>query len=317
LNNLITEAKKNSVYFFGILGGEPLMYPNLFSLFEKHSDCYFQVFTNGTYLDNEIAKKIRNLGNVSPLISIEGLKNESDIRRGGKDVYNRSSLGIKHCIDNKILTGVATSVCKTNFNDVVSNHFLKSLIDLGVHYVWYYIYRPVGKNPCIDLALSEYEIKKLREFLVNSRIKYPIGIVDTYWDEDGNALCPGVKGISHHINPYCDIELCPPIQFSCDNVGDGSIISEVFNNSIFLKELREKIGNHTCGCILLNDPEYLGEVLEGLEAKNVSGRTTGYEELKQMKVLPCHHMFGNEIPEKHWVYKFAKKNFFFGFGAYG
>jgi hypothetical protein len=30
-----------------------------------------------------------------------------------------------------------------------------------------------------------------------------------------------------------------------------------------------------------------------------------------------HHLPGQEIPEKHWAYRFAKKHWFFGFGAYG
>ena len=31
---------------------------------------------------------------------------------------------------------------------------------------------------------------------------------------------------------------------------------------------------------------------------------------------PSQHDPGNEIPEKHWMYRFAKKHWFFGFGAY-
>ena len=29
------------------------------------------------------------------------------------------------------------------------------------------------------------------------------------------------------------------------------------------------------------------------------------------------HQPGQEIPEKHWMYRLAKKHYFFGFGAYG
>ena len=28
------------------------------------------------------------------------------------------------------------------------------------------------------------------------------------------------------------------------------------------------------------------------------------------------HLPGQEVPEEHWVYRFAKKHWFFGFGAY-
>ena len=35
-----------------------------------------------------------------------------------------------------------------------------------------------------------------------------------------------------------------------------------------------------------------------------------------MHSLNSQHNPGNEIPEKHWLYRFAKKHWFFGFGAY-
>ena len=74
LNGIITESKRQGSYFFGILGGEPLMYKGLLETMEKHSDCYFQLFTNATLLTEEVAFRLKKMGNVTPLISIEGLK---------------------------------------------------------------------------------------------------------------------------------------------------------------------------------------------------------------------------------------------------
>ena len=53
LNGIITESKRQGSYFFGILGGEPLMYKGLLETMEKHSDCYFQLFTNATLLTED------------------------------------------------------------------------------------------------------------------------------------------------------------------------------------------------------------------------------------------------------------------------
>ena len=39
-------------------------------------------------------------------------------------------------------------------------------------------------------------------------------------------------------------------------------------------------------------------------------------ELEAMNGRHSQHMPGSEIPEKHWMYRFAKKHWFFGFGAY-
>ncbi|MFK7818854.1 MAG: radical SAM protein, partial [Planctomycetaceae bacterium] len=49
MNKLITEAKAMGNSFFGIVGGEPFMHPEIFEILEGHPDCYFQVFTNGMF----------------------------------------------------------------------------------------------------------------------------------------------------------------------------------------------------------------------------------------------------------------------------
>ena len=72
MDRLIAGAKKHGNSFFGILGGEPFMHPELLRIFEAHPDCYFQVFTNGHFLTAEVAGKLRRVGNVTPLISVEG-----------------------------------------------------------------------------------------------------------------------------------------------------------------------------------------------------------------------------------------------------
>ena len=56
-------------------------------IFKKHSDCYFQLFTNGTLLTPEVAETLRQCANVTPLISFEGDEQVADVRRGGKDVF--------------------------------------------------------------------------------------------------------------------------------------------------------------------------------------------------------------------------------------
>jgi len=145
----------------------------------------------------------------------------------------------------------------------------------------------------------------------------PIGIVDAYWDHHGKALCPGALGISHHINSAGDVEFCPPIQFAKDNIKGELSLSEIFNNSEFIKDFREFALDKTKGCILLEDPEAMLEFLKEHNADDVTGRNTGFDEIAAMKKLPGHFLPGKEIPERNWIYKLAKKNFFFGFGGYG
>ena len=131
MNRLITDAKANGNVFFGILGGEPFMHPELLDILESHPDCYFQVFTNGQFITDKIAARLRRLGNVTPLISIEGREMVSDERRGKKDVLNKTLRGLDNALKHKVLTGVATSVCQSNIDDLLSESWLNELIKRG------------------------------------------------------------------------------------------------------------------------------------------------------------------------------------------
>src|SRR5579859_5341286 len=109
LNRTIHDAKAHGNAFFGILGGEPFMHPELLDLLAEHPDAYFQIFTNGQFITEKIARRLRELGNATPLISIEGREVVSDERRGKKDVFNKTMAGLRHSLEQGLLTGVATS----------------------------------------------------------------------------------------------------------------------------------------------------------------------------------------------------------------
>jgi len=84
-HRLVDEAKSCGIRFFGILGGEPLLYTPrddtasgkgrpLWRALAQHPDCYFQVFTNGFSLNDEDAASMAALGNVTPLVQSSPLK---------------------------------------------------------------------------------------------------------------------------------------------------------------------------------------------------------------------------------------------------
>jgi len=315
LDEIIIQSKAKGSFFFGILGGEPLLYKPLFDIFRKHKDCYFQMFTNGTLLTQAVAEELRLLANVTPLISFEGDEEVADIRRGGHNVYEKTEAAIDNATKAGLVTGVAMSVCKSNLNLAFSETFIRSLIDRGVLYLWYYIYRPVGKDASPDLCLSLDEIDALRAFLIEARQKYKIAIIDAYWDENGQGLCPAASGLSHHINASGDIEPCPVIQFATDNAASGSL-EGIYRNSEFLAGFKKEIPGKTSGCIVMDDPQWLVNYTNLYHAKDTSGRDNEAARLQSMPKVPSHGS-AKPVREKNWIYRFAKKRAFFGLGAYG
>jgi MoaA/NifB/PqqE/SkfB family radical SAM enzyme len=315
LNRIVGDAKAHGNAYFGILGGEPFLHPQLLDLFAAHPDCYFQVFTNGQLITDDVARTLARLGNVTPLISIEGSEIVSDQRRGRMQVLSKTLEGLEACRRQGLLIGVATSVCQTNI-ELVSEAWLRRLVSMGVHYVWFHTYRVVGPNPNPQLALTPEQVLTVRRFIVKMRARLPIAIVDAYWDDRGEALCPMATGVSHHIGPGGHIEPCPVIQFATNTVRDGASVYDTMTQSPFLRDFREAAASATRGCIVLERPDIVKALVEKHGAKDSTQRGTAMAEFEAMSPRRSQHHPGQEVPEEHWAYRFAKKHWFFGFGAY-
>ncbi|MBI3271959.1 MAG: radical SAM protein [Planctomycetes bacterium] len=317
MDRLLRNAKRHGNSFFGILGGEPFLHPELLRILRAHTDCYFQIFTNGHYITDSVAADLRRVGNATPLISIEGSEAVSDVRRGRKGVLGRTLAGLEASLRHRLITGVATSVCQSNFDDLVRESWIDRLLELGVHYTWFHTYRPVGPSPNPDLALRPDQVLQLRRFVLDMRNRKPIGIVDAYYDDEGQALCPAATGISHHISPFGDVEPCPIVQFATETIHDnGGDIFQTMTGSRLLEDFRKTAAKATRGCIVLERPDLLREVVTRHGARDTTLRRTALPELAAMSSRPSQHNPGHELPEENWAYRFAKKNWFFGFGAY-
>jgi hypothetical protein len=259
---------------------------------------------------------LRRLGNVSPLVSVEGNEIVSDDRRGGTRVLSRTMEGLRNCLAHKLITGVCTSVCQTNIDDLVHEAWVDRLIEMGVLYTWFHIYRPAGPDASPELALSPEEQLRVRRFVVQMRARKPIGIIDAYYDHEGKALCPAAIGFSHHIGPGGDIEPCPIVQFATESIYDRQSLRDAFNGSAFLREFRELAAFSTRGCIVQERPDLLRDLVVAHGARDTTVRRTALEELEAMRRRPSQDNPGNEIPEQSWAYRFGKKRFFNDFGAY-
>jgi MoaA/NifB/PqqE/SkfB family radical SAM enzyme len=315
-NKTIAEAKAMGNSFFGILGGEPFMHKDLMKIFEQNRDVYFQVFTNGHFITDEVAARLRELGNVTPLISVEGSEIISDTRRGREGVLNQTMEGLKAALRNKLLVGVCTSVCKSNIDDLVSEKWVDRLIEMGVMYCWFHIYRPVGPEANPQLSLNSEEQRRVRQFVVDTRVTKPIIVIDAYHDDAGNALCPAATGFTHHVGPWGDIEPCPVIQLATESIHDDRPLADTFNNSEFLRDFRELTAQHTRGCVIMERPDLLVQLAQKHGARDTTVRGSVIDELNQVSPRRSQYQPGDEIPERSFVYRWAKKYAFNDFGTY-
>jgi hypothetical protein len=152
---------------------------------------------------------------------------------------------------------------------------------------------------------------------VEQRRTAKIMIIDAYWDADGNAVCPGAMGLSHHIAPNGAVEFCPIVQSTGDYLNeDASNLEEIFQKNPYLKQLREFSVQNGRNCLPMEAPHELKDFLVAKKAIDSSNRNYP-QELAAAAPLPCHHVLGQELPEKSLAYRWGKRHYFFGFGAYG
>ena len=82
LDRIITQGKELGIYFYMYTGGEPLVRKaDIIKLCEKHYDCEFHAFTNGTLVDDAFCEEMQRVGNLSLSISLEGFEEVNDLRR--------------------------------------------------------------------------------------------------------------------------------------------------------------------------------------------------------------------------------------------
>ena len=87
LQSIIDQANEIGIYIFTILGGEPFLRQDLLDVGAANPDSFFQVFTNGTLLGDASIARLTEIGNVAPVLSIEGDREATDDRRG-EGVYD-------------------------------------------------------------------------------------------------------------------------------------------------------------------------------------------------------------------------------------
>jgi MoaA/NifB/PqqE/SkfB family radical SAM enzyme len=314
MDRLIESGKKQQAFYYTLLGGEPFMHKGIWDIFRRHPDCYFQAITNGMLFTEANARRLKEVGNVTPLISIDGFRQNNDMRRGS-GVFDAADVGMERLRKHGILFGIACTVTGKNMEETMSDAYIEHFIKKGAMYIWYYVYRPVGNEPHTEYCMTSDQIVEMRRRMLRLRRKHPILIVDSYWTADGEAFCPAAMGLGFHVGPQGSIEPCPPLSFAREMVSDnGGDVCKSINESAFLRGFQEFVKDRTKGCVILEHPQELVEFMKRHEARDFSSRDA-YTELASGTPRSSQHLPGREIPEDFWLYRLLKKNVFFGMGA--
>ena len=267
IDRILTEGKELGMYFNTMSGGEVFMRKDIFDIWEKHSDVYFQVYTNGTMITEKVADRLAELGNVAPMCSLEGFECETDARRN-KGTYARVMKAMDLMKERGMVFGASITETRENMEKIASYEFIDMLLDKGAMVVWYFQYIPIGRCPSMDIMPTPRQRDWLRKRINEIRESRPVFIGD-FWN-DG----PHVKGCIAggreylHINSRGDVEPCVFCHFAVDNIHNKPL-KEVIN-SPFMKAIRARQpyrDNLLTPCMIIDSPDILRKIVREHNAR--------------------------------------------------
>jgi len=255
LDRLMGECKEMGIHLVLMTGGEPFLRKDVFDLFEKHEDMTFQIYTNATMIDEEMIDRFVVLGNVAPAISLEGLREETDGRRG-RGQFDQIVKVMDGLRKAGIFFAVSTTQTSQNTDVLTSDAFIDFLVEKGCILLWNFHYVPIGRDPDLSLMATPEQRSRMRERLSYFRATKPILFVDFWNDGCLTQGCIAAGRKYFHVNARGDVEPCVFCHFASDNIKEKSLF-EALNSPLF-REIRSRqplSENLYRPCLLMDHPQ--------------------------------------------------------------
>ena len=307
IDDIIRQGKEMGVYMYIYTGGEPLVRKaDIIRLCEKHDDCVFLSFTNGTLIDEAFADEMLRVKNLVPAISLEGFEEATDGRRG-QGVYQKVMRAIDILRERKLVYGISACYTSANFDSITSEAFFDSLIEKGAHFVWYFHYMPVGNDASPDLLPTPMQRLETYRRIRKYRAEKPLFTMDFQNDGEyvGGCIAGGRRYL--HINANGDVDPCVFVHYSNANIREVSLL-DALRSPIFMAyhDGQPFNDNMMRPCPMLENPEKLREMVAVTGAKSTDMQSP---ETAEHLCAKCEHYAEHWTPyaEKLWTERKAEK----------
>ncbi len=264
LDQVITQGKEMGTYIYLFTGGEPLMRRrDIIRLCEKHQDCFFSAFTNGTLIDEKFADEMARVKNFMPAFSIEGNREATDSRRG-EGTFDKVSHAMDLLRERHLPFGASICYTSQNYDSVTSDEFVNFLVEKGVLFSWIFTYMPIGHGAPVELlATAEQRSGMYHVVRDNWRKNIPIFFADFWNDGEYTGGCIAGARRYLHINAAGDVEPCAFIHYSDSNIREKSLL-ECYQSPLFKSYRAHQPFNENMlrPCPLLDNPGILSEMVK-------------------------------------------------------
>ena len=245
VDRMVNEAKTLwGCRFFVISGGEPFAYHSegktIVDLIEKNQDCFFMTYTNSTLITPEISRRISEAGNMLLCISVEGMKEKTDDRRG-VGVFDKVLQSMALLKKDGVPFGLSLTGTRYNYKEILSDDFFEFFLDKGALFAWLFQYMPIGRAFTLDLMVTPQQRvwmwKHSWDIVRNHRI-----FLADFWNNgtlvDGCLSAGGHgNGGYFHVDWNGAVTPCVFVPYSPVNIKDvyaaGGNLNDVWKNPFF------------------------------------------------------------------------------------
>lgn len=263
IDDIICQGKDMGVYMYIYTGGEPLVRKkDIIRLCEKHDDCIFLCFTNGTLIDEEFADEMLRVKNFVPAISLEGFGEATDSRRG-IGVYERVLSAMEILRSKKLLYGISSCYTRVNWDSITSEEYYDMLIEKGAYFIWYFHYMPVGNDASPELLPTPEQRKQVYRRIRDYRSRKPLFAMDFQNDAEFVGGCIAGGRRYFHINANGDVDPCVFVHYSDSNIREKTLL-ETMRSPLFqaYHDGQPFNDNMLQPCPMLENPQKLRGIIE-------------------------------------------------------
>ncbi len=240
--------------FFVISGGEPMAYrsdgKDLLDAVEKHSDCVFLMYTNGTLINKEVAARMARLGNLLPAISVEGMRGRTDERRGA-GTFDRILSAMANLRQVGAPFGISVTATRFNSEEIVSDEFLDFFFEQqAAMFGFLFHYMPIGRSHTLDLMPTAEQRMQLLRRSWEVIEKKQIMLID-FWNHGPlvqGCISAGREGGYLYIDWNGKVMPCVFAPYSVGNIQDiyaqGGTLNDVWKTPFFqgIRDWQRKYG---------------------------------------------------------------------------
>jgi MoaA/NifB/PqqE/SkfB family radical SAM enzyme len=211
VKQVIKLVRSNYKHIF-ITGGEPTLDRRVLTIAKANPDIMFFMFTNGWPIDQAYARKLLAIGNLIPILSVDGYSSKQHDYFKGKGTFRQLMRAIKVLNAAGMPWGYLSMVTNINARDVLSKKFVKTMKQKGAILARYLEYIPVGlqaKPELVPSAETYYLMEKRKQEIIRN--------YEIYMQETAQKKCLGLVFFDVDGNIKC----CPFFHYFKHNVAEG------------------------------------------------------------------------------------------------